>query len=88
MAITKSAKKSYRQSLRRKSGNVSYKSNLKATLKEVRELVAKNKIKEAQTLLPQVFQILDKCAKVGIIKKGNADRKKSRIAKLIKKSSR
>jgi small subunit ribosomal protein S20 len=88
MAITKSAKKSYRQSLRRKSGNLGYKSRLKDSLKEFLELIAKKKIKEAQSLLPQVFQVLDKCAKVGIIKKGNADRKKSRLAKLLQKSSR
>jgi small subunit ribosomal protein S20 len=43
-------------------------------------------IEEAKKLLPQVYKILDKAAKVGVIKKNTAARKKSRITKLITKS--
>ena len=49
----------------------------------MRSLVSKKKLEEAKKLLPQVYKILDKAAKVGLIKKGRADRKKSRITKLI-----
>lgn len=87
MAITKSAKKAIRQNKRRKAHNLVYKNKLKETLKQARELVASKKIKEAQEILSKVYQALDKTAKVGIIKKGEADRKKSRIAKLIAKNS-
>jgi len=43
-------------------------------------------IEEAKKLLPQVYKILDKAAKVGVIKKNTASRKKARITKLIFKS--
>lgn len=84
MAITTSAKKALRQGLRRKAQNSIYKDKIKNLLKEVRGLIAQKKIEEAKKILPQVFKILDKSAKVGVIKKNNADRKKSRLAKAIK----
>ena len=40
-------------------------------------------IEEAKKLLPQVYKLLDKAAKIGLIKKNTAARKKSRITKLI-----
>jgi len=40
-------------------------------------------IQEAKKLLPQVYKLLDKAAKTGLIKKNTANRKKSRITKLI-----
>jgi small subunit ribosomal protein S20 len=86
MAITKSAKKAYRQSLRRKARNTEKKDDLKKLLKEVRSLISEKKANEAKKLLPKVYKLLDKGAKKGIIKKGTASRKKSRIAKAISKS--
>jgi small subunit ribosomal protein S20 len=83
MPITKSAKKSLRQSLKRKVRNLSYKKKIKKLLKEVKSLVSKEKIKEAKDLLPQVYKIVDKAAKVGVIKKNTASRKKSRTTKII-----
>jgi len=52
-------------------------------LKKVKSLVSEKKIEEAEKLLPQVYKALDKTAKVGLIKKNTAGRKKSRITKLI-----
>ena len=83
MPITKSAKKALRQSLKRKVRNLSYKKKIKKLLKEVKSLVSKEKIKEAKVLLPQVYKIIDKAAKKGVIKENTASRKKSRITKLI-----
>ncbi len=87
MAITKSAKKSIRQSARRKTRNSVYKNKIKALIKEARVLVLAKKIEEAKKVLPKVYEILDKAAKVGIIKKNNASRRKSRITKLIDRKS-
>lgn len=84
MAITKSAKKAIRQSKRRKIRNVQKKSKLKNLLKEVKSLISQKKTKEAKNLLPQVYKLLDKTAKTGLIKKGEADRRKSRIAKAVR----
>ena len=74
MAILKSAKKALRQSQRRKARNLVYKKKIKTLLKK------------AQTSqdLPQIYKALDKAAKVGIIKKNTAARKKSRLAKSLK----
>ncbi len=86
MPITKSAKKAVRQNQRRRARNLVYKKKMKGLIKELRVLVAKKKIEDAKKLLPQVYKILDKTAKVGIIKKNTAGRKKSRITKLVNKS--
>ena len=86
MAITKSAKKALRQSIRRKEKNLVYKDKMKNLIKEVRSLVLEKKSKEAENLLSIIYQILDKTAKVGVIKKNEANRKKSRLTKLVSKS--
>jgi len=80
MAITKSAKKAQRQSVKRKLGNLQYKKEIKEVLKQVRVLAAAKKGKELQKILPQVYKALDKAAKAGVIKKNNASRRKSRIS--------
>lgn len=83
MAITSSAKKALRQEKKRHGHNLTYSKKMKGLLKEVRVLIAQKKSEEAKKLLPQVYKILDKSAKVGVIKKNTASRTKSRIAKAI-----
>jgi len=88
MPIIKSAKKALRQSLKKRTRNVLKMKKLKSLLKEVKTLVTRVQAKreeEAKKLLPQVYKLLDKAAKTGLIKKNTADRKKSRITKLISK---
>ena len=82
--ITKSAKKAVRQSLRRKKRNLGYKTKIKKLLKEAKNLVEQKKNEDAKKLLPQIYKALDKAAKVGVLKKNTAARKKSRLTKLIK----
>jgi small subunit ribosomal protein S20 len=84
MPITKSAKKAARQNIKRRKRNLVYRNKIKSLTKKVRSLVLQKKEKEAKNLLPQLYQALDKAAKVGVIKKNAAARKKSRIAKLLK----
>jgi len=83
MPITKSAKKALRQSEKRRKRNLIYKEKIKELTKKVRSLATEKKIEEAKKILPQLYKILDKAAKVGVIKKNTASRKKSRITKLI-----
>ena len=85
MAITESAKKAIRQSAKRKVQNTVYKDKIKKLVKEARTLVLAKKIEEAKKLLPEIYKAFDKAAKVGIIKKNNASRHKSRLTKLIDK---
>ena len=86
MPITKSAKKALRQNVKRKARNLVYKKKIKDLTKEVRNLVSEKKIEEAKKLLPQIYKILDKAAKVGVVKKNTAARKKSRITKLVNRN--
>lgn len=86
MAITKNAKRAIGVSERKRVSNDKRRRNLKETVKTVRKNVSTN----AKTLkddLTQAFKALDKAAKRGTIKKGNADRKKSRLAKAVAKVS-
>ncbi len=87
MPITKSAKKSIRQNARRKEGNLVYRTKIRELTKKVRDLVGQKKTKEAKDLLPQIYKILDKSAKVGVIKKNAASRGKSRLTKLVNKAT-
>ena len=87
MAITESAKKAARQSARRKEQNLVYKNKIKKLVKEARALVLAKKSTEAKKLLPEIYKALDKAAKVGVIKKNNASRRKSRLTKLIDKKN-
>ena len=85
MPITKSAKKALRQNVRRRARNLVYKKKMRDLIKRVRNLVSEKKNEEAKKLLPQIYKVLDKTAKVGIIKKNTASRKKSRLTKLVEK---
>jgi small subunit ribosomal protein S20 len=88
MPITKSAKKALRKSEKRRIKNLKRKEEIRSLLKEAKRLVLEKKIDEAKKLLPKIYKVLDKAAKVGILKKNAVDRKKSKIAKLILKSGR
>jgi len=87
MPITKSAKKVLRQNVKRRARNLVYKNKIKDLVKKVRSLVLEKKTEEAKKLLPQVYKILDKAAKAGVIKKNTASRKKARITRMINSKS-
>ena len=87
MAITKSAKKALRVSDRKKVVNDRLKKTLKEEVKSVRSKIAK-KVEVSAKDMAAAFRALDKAAKRGTIKKGNADRKKSRIAKAVARVSK
>lgn len=87
MAITKSAKKALRVSDRKKVINDRLSKTMKEAVKTVRAKASKGDA-EAKTRLSAAFKALDKAAKRGTIKKGTADRKKSRLAKAVAKVSK
>jgi len=82
--ITQSAKKAYRQSLRRRVRNIERKTKLQKTIKGYKNLVAAKKMNEAKNALPNLYATIDKTAKVGIIKENKANRLKSRLTQLLK----
>jgi len=88
MPIKKSAKKALRQSLRRRARNIKKKEKIKSLLKKVRNLISQEKIEKTKELLPQIYKILDKAVKTGLIKRNTAAREKSRITRLIDAKAR
>jgi len=85
MPITKSAKKALRQSKKRRSQNIRKKKAFRDITKNIRKLTLANKKEDALKLLPKAYKSIDKAAKVGILKKNTAARKKSRLTKSINK---
>jgi len=85
MPIIKSAKKALRGSKRKHVFNLRRKKDLNETVKEVKKLTAGKSKKEVEALVPKMYQVIDKAAKRGVIKKNTAARKKSRLVKMIKK---
>lgn len=76
MAITASAKKAHRASLKKRVFNVRRKRAMATLVKDAR----KSKSSED---LSKAFQAIDKAAKRGVIKKNTASRKKARLAKAV-----
>ena len=85
MAITKSAKKALRVSDTKRVFNDRIRKTLKSNVKAARaSIVVKGT--EAVENIRLAFKALDKAAQRGTIKAGTADRKKSRLAKLLAKN--
>jgi small subunit ribosomal protein S20 len=79
MAITKSAKKANRQSIRRKRVNDRRRKALVEALKATR--TAK---KGDAAALQAAYKAIDKAQKGGILQKNTASRRKAKVARLLK----
>lgn len=84
MAITKGAKKAHVASERKRIFNIRRDRAMKVKVKDIIKLVSAGDKEGANKLLPEVYKVIDKAAKRGIIKKNNASRKKSRLSASIK----
>jgi len=84
MPNTKTAKKAFRQSEKRRVSNLRKKRDLLQTIKDYRKTVEEGKQEEAANKLPTVFKKLDKAAKTNLIKPGKADRLKARLSKKVR----
>ncbi len=87
MAITSSAKKAHRASLKKHVFNVRRKRALTTTTKAVRSFITAGQKSEASKSLAAAYKAIDKAAKTGVIKRNTASRKKSRLAKALGKVS-
>ncbi len=83
MAITKSAKKAHRQSLRRRVFNMRRTRAMKDAVSGFRRALVGGKVSEAATMIPTLYQSIDKAVKRGVIKKNTASRMKSRLTKKL-----
>jgi len=88
MANLKSAQKAIRQTKTRTLRNKAVKRAMKAHMKEVRDLLTAEKVKDAGEKLGATAKKIDKAAKVGVIHKNTASRYKSRLARAVNKASK
>ena len=84
MAITSSAKKAHRVSLRKRVFNTRRADAVRKVTKQIKELISTKKIAEAKMLLPMAYKAIDKAAKMYTLPKNTASRKKSQIARWLK----
>ena len=74
------AAKRHLQSLKRNAINRAYKSKIKTRIKALQDSLTKQDGQQAQETLKEVYSLMDKGVKKGIIKKNKASRTKSRLA--------
>ncbi|OGY60407.1 MAG: 30S ribosomal protein S20 [Candidatus Colwellbacteria bacterium RIFCSPLOWO2_01_FULL_48_10] len=84
MPKTTSAKKALRQNIKRRAQNIERAKNLKKVMNSYLKLIDAKKFDEAAKQLPAVYKVLDKSAKVNLIKKNKASRLKSRLTQRLK----
>lgn len=80
MPYHKSQAKSLRSDAKKRIRNKAAKSEMRTMMKKLR---AASDADQAAALLPKTISVIDKAAKKGVIKKGTADRHKSRLAKHV-----
>ncbi len=81
MANHKSAKKRYRQDLKKNAINVSVKTSIKTAIKNTK--ISLKKDEETSAKLQKAQSIIDKAVKKGILHKKSAARKKSRLFRFV-----
>ena len=79
MANTYSALKRVRQTERRTEVNRRNRTRLRHQIRAMRRALTAKDAKVASELLPKTFSLIDRSAKIGIIKKNTAARYKSKL---------
>lgn len=84
MANTFSAVKRVRQTEKRTLFNRMHKTRLRHTIRAMRRALAAKDAGAAAELLPKTFSIIDRSAKLGVVKKNTAARYKSKLHLRVK----
>ena len=84
MANTYSTLKRGRQTERRTEINRKNKTRLRHQIRAMRRAITSKDAKSATDLLPQTFSVIDRSAKLGIIKMNTAARYKSKLHARVK----
>lgn len=87
MATHKSATKQHRQSLDRRQRNRHRRTQLRSAIKKLRYAVAQGDLDEARKLLPGTMSLLDRTAKGRAIHPRTADRQKSRLTRMVARTT-
>lgn len=88
MANKQSALKELRKAKKRTVRNLRVKRSIKGLAKDILKAIEANDLERAKKLFPTFQKAVDKAAKVQVIKKNTAARKKSRINKKIKQGNK
>lgn len=83
MPILKNAIKKMHQDVRRTERNDVYRRRLKSKMKDLVKAVQGNKQAELPGLLKSAYSVIDTAFKKNLIKRNNASRKKSSMARLV-----
>lgn len=84
MANTYSAIKRARQTERRTEVNRQNKTRLRRQIRAMRRVLASKDAKAAAEMLPKTFSLIDRSAKIGVIKMNTAARYKSNLHLKVK----
>lgn len=88
MPNLKNAKKALRQNLARAEKNIEARAKIDFMRRSFRKLIEAKKIEEAQKLMSDLNQILDKAVSKNLLKKNTVARVKSRAMKRLAKASK
>lgn len=87
MPRRKSSVKKNRADKKRRLKNLKVRQELKKTIKKFQTLISAKNIEEAKSFLFKVYSKFDKAVKKNILHPAAANRKKSRLAKRLRKSA-
>jgi len=87
MPQRKTAKKDLKQNKKRQQRNLQIKQSVKDAIKKLKRTVDSKDASIREKALAEVYKILDKAASKNIIHRNKASRKKSRLSKLLKKTT-
>ncbi len=85
MPHVKSAKKRLKQNEKRRLRNRYFKGLMRSAIKRFRKALSEENLQAAQEMFPNVVKTIDKVATKGVIKKGQASRRISRLAQQLNK---
>ena len=87
MPQRRTAKKDLRQNKKRRQRNLETKQSVREAIKKLKKAVDSKDASAREKALTEVYKILDKAASKKTIHRNKASRKKSRLAKLLKKTT-
>lgn len=83
MPLLKHAIKKMKQDVKKTRRNNVYRNRLVTRMKELNQAVHDKQLEKLPELLKSVYSIIDTAQKKNLIKKNNAARKKSRMARMV-----
>ena len=85
MPNTRAAEKRVRADAKRRLRNLEAKSKLKTLARQFVRSIEEKKADEAKKIYPLLARLLDQSAKIGVLHRNTASRKKSRLARQLAK---